>query len=149
MLLVLIDRKSAGDYDWRLEILKVYLLWDIQCFVMYYICVMSRPSLLIESTDSMISLLLFYGSSLEEIPREILCRILQSMSHLVQQCDPPDMQGNLDDVYYCWGIDPSPKNGPQIFVVSFFVLISADGPSNHHTKQFEVFLISDCWFYKI
>ena len=52
--MVLTDRKPTGDYDWKLEILKVYLFWDIQCFVMYYIYVMPGLSLLIESTDSMI-----------------------------------------------------------------------------------------------
>ena len=51
--LVLTDKKFTGDYDCELELSKVYLLWDIWCFVMYYIYVMSGPSLLIECTNSM------------------------------------------------------------------------------------------------
>ena len=39
---------------WHLEISQSYLFWDIWMFVMYFIYGISVPSLLIESTDSMI-----------------------------------------------------------------------------------------------
>ena len=39
---------------WWLEMLKVYLEWDMNVLVMYYAYGVSWPSLLIESTDSMI-----------------------------------------------------------------------------------------------
>ena len=50
MILVLLD-----GY-WHLEISQGYLFWDIWVFVMYNIYGISVPSLLIESTNSMINL---------------------------------------------------------------------------------------------
>ena len=50
----LLDLKSLVEHDG--EVLKVYRFQDIFGFVMYYVYVTSRPSLLIESTDSMINL---------------------------------------------------------------------------------------------
>ena len=42
------------SWIWTLKILKFKLLWVTNIFVLYYIYGISRPSLLMESTDSMI-----------------------------------------------------------------------------------------------
>ena len=45
----------------KLEVLKLYTDRDIFDFVMYYIYGQSGPSLLIESTDSMICIYIYYA----------------------------------------------------------------------------------------
>ena len=46
---------------WRLEVLEMYRSRDISVFIMYYIHVMCGPSLLIQSTDSMIVCITYPG----------------------------------------------------------------------------------------
>ena len=47
---------NVENYLLPLDDLKLYLDWVIFCIVMYYIYGQSGPSLLVESTDSMIHL---------------------------------------------------------------------------------------------
>ena len=52
------DWKSAVEHDSGLKCVIVYLARDIPAFVMYCVYGASRSSLLIESTDSMICIII-------------------------------------------------------------------------------------------